>query len=244
MENVNKIALFLVGGLALLLAACGGSPTQLPPNPADLADLADIDGLADLEEALRARGAAVELGESVNQPFILVPGQTIFLDGVEVQAYEFVTEGSRQEVSSTITESGEVTGVNLPEWEDIPNFWAQGRLIVLYVGRDEPTIDLLSFVLGPPITGEGLTDLPPRAVLIAREQLAAELGVPPERVAIDEIDEIEWPDACLGLAGPGEVCAQVITPGWLVLVNVDGRGYELHASATGDAVRWRELEGD
>ena len=37
-------------------------------------------------------------------------------------------------------------------WIDQPNFWARGRLIVLYVGRQAATIERLSSALGQPLT--------------------------------------------------------------------------------------------
>ena len=36
-------------------------------------------------------------------------------------------------------------------WVDQPNFWAEGRVIVLYVGQDANIINLLTSVLGDPI---------------------------------------------------------------------------------------------
>ncbi len=244
MGNRKKTAFLFIGGLMLLVTACGGGQAQLPASTPGAAYLGAVGGLADIVEALRSRGATVETGEMVDQPFMPVQGQILVVDGVEVQVYEFATLDARQEVSATITESGEVIGAVVPDWIDQPNFWAQGRLIVLYIGRDEPTINLLSFVLGSPLTGEGLSDLPPRPIQIALEQMAAYLGVAPEQLSVEEIDETEWPDACLGLPEPNEECAEEVTPGWLVLVDLNGQSYELHTNASGEVARWREFEGD
>jgi hypothetical protein len=53
-----------------------------------------------------------------------------------------------------------------------------------------------------------------RAFAAARAELAARLGI--DELAIIRIDVTpqRWPDSCLGLPKEGEMCAQVITPGW------------------------------
>lgn len=244
MGSMKKIAFLFAVGLVLLVTACGGGEAQLPASTPGAASFSDIGGLANLVDALRGRGTTVETGETVNQPFLPVQGRILTVDGVDVQVYEFATSDARQEVSATITEGGDVIGAVVPEWIDQPNFWAQGRLIVLYIGRDEPTINLLSFVLGSPLTGEGLSDLPPRPIQIALEQMAADLGVAPEQLSVEEIDEKEWPDACLGLPEPNEECAEEVTAGWLALVDINGQIYELHTNDSGEVARWREFEGD
>lgn len=84
--------------------------------------------------------------------------------------------------------------------------------------------------------GEGAP--PPVAALEAQQALAAQLGdVAVEDVQIVETEQVEWPDACLGLADAGEMCAQVITPGWRVVLEVNGQQYEARTDDTGQQVR-------
>lgn len=71
----------------------------------------------------------------------------------------------------------------------------------------------------------------------AREHLARELQVPLEDVEPLSIQRTEWPDASLGCPKPGEAYAQVITPGYKVVLEVDGAQYELHTDQTGGAIR-------
>jgi len=49
------------------------------------------------------------------------------------------------------------------------------------------------------------------------------------------VERVSWPDACLGAARPGEICAQVITPGYRVELERDGERIEYHASRAGAA---------
>jgi hypothetical protein len=70
-----------------------------------------------------------------------------------------------------------------------------------------------------------------------RGQVAQKLDVPLEGVTLGELVPVEWPDACLGLSGPDEMCAMVITPGYRVTATVDGQTYEVRTNAEGTVVR-------
>lgn len=49
-----------------------------------------------------------------------------------------------------------------------------------------------------------------------------------------EVDAVDWPDACLGAARPDEVCAQVVTSGYRIVVETaDGEQIVFHAARTG-----------
>ena len=65
-------------------------------------------------------------------------------------------------------------------------------------------------------------DLPPVAVVRAREALAADLNVGVEMVTIESYERMEWTDSCLGLGGPAESCLAALHPGWLVMLDGDG----------------------
>ena len=126
---------------------------------------------------MRGAGATVELIGEVDQPFFPVTGQLIDVNGHDVQVFEFDSVADREQVSATISETGDVIGSSIPSWIDLPNFWAEGRLIVLFVGQDEALIDLLTGVLGEPITEPGpAANLPPEALLRGQERLAEALG--------------------------------------------------------------------
>lgn len=77
----------------------------------------------------------------------------------------------------------------------------------------------------------------PAAAVQARMALASQLNVDVADVAILSFERREWNNACLGLAEPDEVCAEVLTPGWLVMLQVDGQRYEVHTDVSGQQVR-------
>ena len=46
-----------------------------------------------------------------------------------------------------------------------------------------------------------------------------------------------WSDGCLGLAEPDELCTQVITPGWKVIITDGGRNWTYRTDDSGDLVK-------
>lgn len=52
----------------------------------------------------------------------------------------------------------------------------------------------------------------------AIEALAEWLGVSQTALSVLAVEAVAWSDACLGIQIPGRLCAQVITPGWRVLL--------------------------
>ncbi len=62
----------------------------------------------------------------------------------------------------------------------------------------------------------------------ARTILAERLGVPTQQVELVYVEAAEWPDASLGCPEPGKMYAQVVTPGYRVVLEVRNRWYELH----------------
>ncbi len=68
------------------------------------------------------------------------------------------------------------------------------------------------------------------------KKLADTLHMDKEAVTVVSNMPIEWPDACLGIAQPGIMCAQVITPGALIVLAVNGQHYEYHTDQTGNQI--------
>lgn len=80
----------------------------------------------------------------------------------------------------------------------------------------------------------------PVAVAAARQDLAAALALPQAEVTVLDVEPVDWPDACLGAARPGELCAEVITPGFRVSLEARHAAYTYHTDLTGE--RFRRLE--
>lgn len=63
------------------------------------------------------------------------------------------------------------------------------------------------------------------------------LGLTPENIQIQTYSDIDWPDSCLGLPLPEEMCAQAITPGYSGILQVGEEQFELHSDRSGQRVR-------
>jgi hypothetical protein len=69
------------------------------------------------------------------------------------------------------------------------------------------------------------------------EQLAANLGLQENDIAVVSSTEIEFNDACLGVALEGVMCAQVVTPGHIIVLEANGVQYEYHTNADGSRIQ-------
>lgn len=155
MFYINRLANILIG-LAIILSvltACASGVQDVQKTTLPSAgSSSNGSGYDDLVDALKAAGAAVEPGEEVEQPFFSVKAKSVKVNGADVQIFEYSDEAARKADSDLISPDGTSVGATMIDWVDQPNFWARGRLIVLYVGKDTATIDLLTGVLGSPIT--------------------------------------------------------------------------------------------
>ncbi len=63
----------------------------------------------------------------------------------------------------------------------------------------------------------------------ARADLAQRLGSSAESFKLKRAEAVEWRDTSLGCPKPGLMYAQVITPGYLIVLEANGKEYEYHA---------------
>jgi hypothetical protein len=74
------------------------------------------------------------------------------------------------------------------------------------------------------------------AVAAAVADLSRPTGVPEDQITVDAIEPVEWSDASLGCPQEGMMYAQVITPGYLIVLSVQGQTYEYHADQRANVV--------
>ena len=67
------------------------------------------------------------------------------------------------------------------------------------------------------------------ALVKARKDLAQRLGVGEQDITEGSVEPADFPDAALGAAIEDEMSAQVITPGWRIRLNANGKTYEYRA---------------
>lgn len=77
----------------------------------------------------------------------------------------------------------------------------------------------------------------PAAITRARDTFAQQMDMAGDDFTVVSYEEAEWPDGCLGLPEPDEMCTMAIVPGYLIVLEADGTRYALRTSLTGDTVR-------
>lgn len=75
------------------------------------------------------------------------------------------------------------------------------------------------------------------AALSAQAKLADKLGTAVDKITIVKVQAGLWPDSCLGLGSTDEVCAKVMTSGFLVTLLADGQTYQYRTDLNGSTIR-------
>lgn len=78
---------------------------------------------------------------------------------------------------------------------------------------------------------------PVKAALTAASHDAATLLPADAALTVIHAEQRDWPDSSLGCPQPGKVYAQVITPGWLVIIAGPNVVFAYHTDAAGRAVQ-------
>ncbi len=74
--------------------------------------------------------------------------------------------------------------------------------------------------------------VPPGAegvVNLAKADLAQRKGIDKDEIVVVAVDAVDWPDTSLGCPEPGMMYAQVITPGYKILLSYAGEIYQYHS---------------
>jgi hypothetical protein len=114
-----------------------------------------------------------------------------------------------------------------------------GLVLILLVGcqppdstlTDEPTLSP-SFENFDTLTPSMTSDTPDPAVqelvLQAQAHLAQKLGIDTDNIFPFSVEVVEWPDASLGCPQTDMLYAQVVTPGYRILLEANGQVYTYH----------------
>jgi len=211
-----------VGMIAALATAC--TPPPEPEGP-------DIETTEDLLAALRQAGVEIEETAMPAPDPELGRGSVLILGPERIEVYEADSDAAQRAPLQALLE--QMPGVSTP------NLWSRGRVVVIYDGLDGATIALLSGLLGDSVNlvAPAQDEPYPPAVASSIGWLADAEDVDPGEVMVEAFEAAEWPDACLGLAGPLEACAAVITPGWRVTLRIGHVAYVLRSDELGTSIR-------
>lgn len=92
----------------------------------------------------------------------------------------------------------------------------------------------------PPEVGEPATQISENltpAQSAAISTLSENLGLATDQIKLISTEAVDWPDSCLGITMEGIACAQVITPGFRVLLEANGRQVEYRTNEDGSIIR-------
>ena len=147
MKYKSLCALIIVLGLSLF--GCGGSPVTSTPTESFA-----VKDRASLIISFQASNATAEIVESVFQDFFSPEGSLVRVNGVDIQVFEYETPEAMEQEAAQVSPDGGSVGTSMMMWMDAPHFYKTGRIIVLYVGSDENTLDLLQMVIGAQFAGQ------------------------------------------------------------------------------------------
>lgn len=142
MQSKFLFPLMILLVTALVLAACGGQPAS-----------AEGYGTEDFIAELREQGVEAEQGDAIEQAFFSVIGNYVNFNGESVQVFEYASAETMESDAVLVDANGSSIGTSMVTWIATPHFYKKGRILVLYVGDNTETLEVLENVLGPQFAG-------------------------------------------------------------------------------------------
>ncbi|MCC6456693.1 MAG: hypothetical protein IT328_17190 [Caldilineaceae bacterium] len=134
-----------------------------------------------------------------------------------------------------VTPTAQTSPLSEPAAEGTPTPAAEATEAPTEEATEEATAEATVEATQEPAAETGSEDVDMGALV--RQILAQQLQLNLDQVEIVSVEKVEWPDACLGVYTADMMCAQVITPGYLVILSVDGQQYEYHTNLDGNFVQ-------
>jgi outer membrane lipoprotein-sorting protein len=85
-----------------------------------------------------------------------------------------------------------------------------------------------------PIKSEGASATVINAV---RQDLSNRTRIAANKFKVIEASQKTWSDGCLGLAGPDEICTQMLVEGWRIVMSDGDRNWIYRTDAQGNTIR-------
>jgi hypothetical protein len=74
-------------------------------------------------------------------------------------------------------------------------------------------------------------------VSIVISLLAEQLKIDPGEITVSDKEPVEWPNGCVGLPRMGEMCNQLVTPGFKITLMANQETFIFHSNLSGDIIR-------
>jgi hypothetical protein len=143
---LRRILLVAIAVISTFAIACSGG-----------GDIEPADSYETLSAALESAGMSV--GDLKENKFLFsdvfsVPGIEITASGQELLAFEFATIEEAEAQAALVSEDGFGIGLKYVNWIDTPQFFRNGRMIVIYDGSQSLVTDTLITSMGERFAGE------------------------------------------------------------------------------------------
>ena len=106
-----------------------------------------------LYQLFAATGHRIEIGPEVEKPYFDVPARGLKINGSPVYCVAFTESKETDEFVATIAKDGRMIGEKKVEEEKTPHFFREGKVVALYLGDKQSTIEILEEVMGKQIAG-------------------------------------------------------------------------------------------
>lgn len=135
-----------------------GEPAPGQENPAPGGTLeAGMPAAGDMPpfvDAWTTGGETVSMGGEVPSTlFEGAMGQTYIVNDAELQVYEFADAAEAEAAAATISPDGGMINDVSVRWAGSPHFFRQDNRIIVYIGDDTATLELLGGTFGEPFAG-------------------------------------------------------------------------------------------
>ena len=86
---------------------------------------------------------------------------------------------------------------------------------------------------GAPVTGE----VPAQVMTAVIADLSRQTGNDASGATVTKAEAVTWPDGSLGCPQPGMMYTQMVTPGYQVILELDGKTYDYRIAGEGNVIR-------
>jgi hypothetical protein len=69
-------------------------------------------------------------------------------------------------------------------------------------------------------------------IMKAKSDLKQQTGISTDKIKVLSVEAVDWPDGSLGCGKPGTEYLQVVTPGFLIVLEADGKTYTYHTDTS------------
>jgi uncharacterized lipoprotein YmbA len=196
--------------LILILTACASQPQPTEQSLLPNEDSAPTGSPTELNPAQRAAIAAL------SKELSLPPGQ---ISVVSTEAVEWPDGCLGVQKVGVMCTQAIVPGYNIV-------LKADGQEYEFHTNKD-----------GSQVVQAGGSALAGTLEEMVIKQLALNLGLKENAISVVSSSDVEFADACLGVSMQNVKCAQVVTPGKIIVLEADGIEYEYHVSEDGARVQ-------